>query len=219
VTVPTTAERMTYQHVTGLLTQILALDPRIRPADADEARAKAETWHKILADVDPQFAFTVVHRYYADQPGYSITPGVIVSAWREQQTAARTAARTAEGPAQPALPGTPEHPSVAKFLKAVLAAVHAGHDQSTVPRPVGVLPKLVNGQDPQRLCQYPDLCACDHTICRDGWLDDEIATEHPWGGGRQHRRIKRCPFCRDALLMAEERGIAKKPNRFRTGRR
>lgn len=210
---------MDREQVIGLLREIVGADGRHRPPDADSAQAKAEVWHKILADVDQRFALRFVHRYYSDAPEYAIQPGMILNAWREQQTAARTAARVAGEPSQPSLPGTPEHPSVGRFLKAVLTAVHNGIDQSTVPRPAGWQPRLVNGQDPARLCPYPDLCACEHKVCRVGWLDDEVATDHPWGGSRQHRRVKRCPHCRDALLMAEETGIAKKPNRWRGGRR
>lgn len=208
--------RMTRDHIVGLLRTILALDPRTRPSDPETAQAKADAWGKILVEVDPQFAFNVVHRYYAETPEHSIMPGQIINAWRAEQTAARVAARQAP---QEALPGAPEPASFAKFMRELIAAAHEGRDHSTVPRPPGHPPSMLNGQERSRLCVFHDICACEHTVCRDGWLDDEVAVEHPWGGGRKHRTVKRCPHCHDALKMAEERGIAKKPNRWRGARR
>lgn len=61
----------------------------------------------------------------------------------------------------------------------------------------------------ERRCVWWRICACDHTVCRAGWLDEE--TEITNAHGTKYAAVKRCPHCKDAILMAEEQGLIKKP--------
>lgn len=55
-----------------------------------------------------------------------------------------------------------------------------------------------------RRCAFHKSCVCDHTICRDGWLDDEIPEPAKLGDWSDHTAVQRCPRCTDAREMTVE---------------
>ena len=67
--------------------------------------------------------------------------------------------------------------------------------------------------DRERLCVNADICACDHTVCMDGFLDEKklVRVLH----GRRYMGVVRCPACADAITMRAELS----PSRSRKGRR
>lgn len=68
----------------------------------------------------------------------------------------------------------------------------------------------------ERRCVYHKVCACDHSVCRDGWLDDEIADPQP--GDPNHTRVQRCPHCFDAALMTVEQNDTRGKGGWSRGR-
>lgn len=67
--------------------------------------------------------------------------------------------------------------------------------------------------DRERLCVNSDICACDHTVCMDGFLDEErkVRVLH----GKVYMGVPRCPACADAISMRAELS----PSKGRKGRR
>lgn len=61
----------------------------------------------------------------------------------------------------------------------------------------------------ERRCSFHTICACSHTECWGGFLDEEVTVTNALG--REYPAVKRCPVCVDGILMAEERGIARRP--------
>lgn len=53
-----------------------------------------------------------------------------------------------------------------------------------------------------RRCPFWKHCTCDHTECRDGWLDEDEPDPTPMDA--HHVRSRRCRFCNDAREMASE---------------
>jgi hypothetical protein len=96
--------------------------------------------------------------------------------------------------------------------------VRAGQDPASVPLPETARKPLTAEQDAwQRRCPYHRLCACDHTACRDGFLDEE-EIRVGWNG-LPYPTVTRCLHCLDALKMAIETGVAKDPAARNAGRR
>lgn len=53
-----------------------------------------------------------------------------------------------------------------------------------------------------RRCRFYKHCTCDHTVCRDGWLDDDVP--NPTSINPHNVANARCRFCADAQEMAGE---------------
>ena len=53
-----------------------------------------------------------------------------------------------------------------------------------------------------RRCPFHKVCVCDHTVCRDGWLDEEDLTRVV--NGVVYPAVVRCPRCKDAQEMTSE---------------
>lgn len=67
-----------------------------------------------------------------------------------------------------------------------------------------------------RRCAFHTICACSHTECWGGFLDEETTVTNDLG--REYPAVKRCPTCVDGIIMAEERGIARRPRPVAAGR-
>lgn len=183
-------------HASALMAYISSVDSRFTEVSEEVAAARLRAWTSILSDVDPAFALAHARRFYSRARPDRITPGEIRTAWMTQQR--REAART-----RPPLPaGTPAPTGLRDYLNAVLAAVQAGRDPATVPVPAGksITPEA---ELASRRCEHWRDCACDHTTCRAGWLDNEVEVKSVHG--LAYRAVEPCPHCRDAALMAAER--------------
>lgn len=53
-----------------------------------------------------------------------------------------------------------------------------------------------------RRCPHFKVCVCDHTDCREGWLDADEPDPIP--SDPMHVRTRRCPRCNDAREMTTE---------------
>lgn len=192
--------RMSEDACTALLAYIASLDPRMIPPDPETARIRARAWWRILQDVDPVWAQRYVEHAYSQLRDFSVTVAEIRHEWLLAAEVDETAELREESHA----PGGRASQVVMDWLRACLVAGKA----LPIPEGVGrISPKL---DALQRRCTYHALCACPHTHCRAGWEDAPHVVED--AQGRQREAVKRCDHCRDALLMAEERGIAKRPH-------
>lgn len=217
----TTTLPMTEEHVEALLALLVSLDSRLRAPDAATAEIRVRAWAALLAEVDPAYAVRHAELAYQEVRDWPLAPAEILQAWRERQrTEAETVGeRLFHGPeyAAPA-GGWTSNPVMMDWLHAVAEAHKRGEGPESVPMPVNSRPAMSAAQDAwERRCVFHRLCACDHTGCRDGWLDEETTTPGPLSAA--YLKVTRCPHCADAAAMAEERGIAKSPSVRATRRR
>lgn len=210
---------MTPAEVTDLLRYASSLDQWLRQTNPEEGAVMVVGWASILEPVDAAGAMAYVRRHYSEPGARTLTPGDVLGDWHdrrrasaaEETAAAELEARTVPGTLMPMV-------AVSDYLRDVMEAVRAGLSWDSVARPKGVGRGLTPHADElSRRCCYHTLCACDHKACRDGWLDEPGAVTNTLG--RTYEAVQRCPHCLDALKMAEERGIAKKPRRTPVGAR
>ena len=204
----------------NLLRYCGSVDRWLNAPSPDEAALMVAGWTDLLAHVPLDFALRTARTHYARPDARTIQPGDIVGAW--QAHAAELAARAEEAEAR-ALAAA-GHDSVlvptsgaSTYLRDLATAHTAGRDLATVPRPAGVRVLTPEQDRRSRRCTYHALCACLHEKCRRGWLVEPVQVINDLG--RPYEAVAPCPHCRDALLMAEERGIAKKPHRGAPARR
>jgi hypothetical protein len=210
---------MTRDHVTVLLALLVSLDSRLVARDERTAEIRVNAWTSLLGEVDPGFAVRYAETAYQEIRDYALTPAEILVAWREDQATTAESSGSALFDAGRYL--EQQHgwdPVMVDYLRDVLEAVKAGDDPESVPRPATSRRPLTPEQDAwQRRCRYHRICACDHRVCRDGFLDAE---ETIIGlNAASYPVVRRCTWCADALTMAIERGIAKRPSTARVGRR
>lgn len=191
-----------------LLAYLVALDPRLRASDEGTAAIRTKAWAKLLDEVDPGYAMRFVELAYSEPREWALQPAEILQGWRTAQADARTAEETLW---REKYPDRRKSSAVMQaYIRKVWAAIQGGKSFDTVPRPVGLVVQLSPEADArERRCVYHRICACEHIQCRDGLLDEEVVLVN--GLGVSYPAVKRCPFCNDALLMAEERGLAKRP--------
>ena len=72
---------MTPDQIGPFLERVALTDPRILPADRDEAMAAIALWAVALADVDAAFALNAVAQHYAKSP-FQVKPSDINDLWR-----------------------------------------------------------------------------------------------------------------------------------------
>lgn len=205
---------MSPTELTDLLRYASSLDHWLKQTSPEEGAVMVAGWATILEPVPIQHAMDTVRRHYSQAEARTIQPGDILGAWhaqRRQEAAAELSTRERE------LPGLEVDPSISHYLHEVLAASRRGEGLESVPRPPAVQFLTSSQSAWSRRCVYHAICVCDHTDCRDGWLDEESVITNNMG--RNYPAVRRCPHCNDALLMAEERGIAKKPSKAAYARR
>jgi hypothetical protein len=197
--------------VRDLLSYAASLDRWLRTSDPEAAELMLTGWAELLASVPYAVAREAVQRHYSVHQERTVTPGDLLDAWRESlrtdsSAEALRAPRTDGGPAR----------NVGTYLRAVQDAVAAGQPVESVPVPPGE--QLSDTADAwSRRCSFHTICACSHRKCRGGWLDEETTVTN--GQGATYPAVRRCPVCVDGILMAEERGIARKPRRAAGARR
>lgn len=221
-TTPLDTGRMALEHVEALLALLVSLDGRLRAPDAATAEIRAKAWTSLLGEVDPAFAVRYVEHAYQELRDVAMTPAEILVAWREDQRVQAETAGAAKFDADRYLDTGARagwDPVMIDYLRDVLEAHQRGEDVGTVPRPQTTRQPLTPAQDAwQRRCAFHRICACDHTRCRAGFLDE--VTHEPGGfDGSPYEKVTRCPFCADALAMAVEQGIAKNPQARGAGQR
>lgn len=182
-------------HAAALLAYVTSVDERFATTDEATAAARVRAWQTILHDVDPGFALQHARRYYSRAGQLRITPAEIRTAWaghlRRQDARERA----------PLAPSAPPPTGLRDYLRQAAAAYAAGRDPGSIPPPSGA------GLSPEadrasRKCREWRTCACDHTRCRDGWLDREERIVNALG--KSYPAVSACPHCRDAVLMAAE---------------
>lgn len=212
---------MTPQETADLLRYCAGVDQWLKATSHDEAAVMVAGWADLLADVPADFAARVARSHYRQAEARTLQPGDVTGAWESHRR--RQASRQAqdERRAEPVLVG-PAQASIAvgsgaQYLRDMLTAIQEGRDPSTVSRPAGLQVLTAAAEERSRRCVFHDICACDHTRCREGFLDEpaEVTNSH----GKVYEAVRRCGHCEDAMLMAEERGRARKPRAASRGRR
>lgn len=206
-----TTSGMNREQVGVVLATAAAIDPRLAARDPETAELRVTGWWHILAEVPLPFALDYVRRFYSEPRDFPMQPAEVLQTWRERQREQRAAARTPQdAEEQLTLDGGAARPSMIAWLREAWVATSEGRSPSSVQIPMGgPFNRTSDAERRIRQCTYPDICACSHTECRDGWLDAE--TTRTTDVGASTVAVQRCPHCKDALLMAEERGIAKRP--------
>lgn len=209
---------MNAAEVRDLLRFCSSVDPWLKQTSPEEAVVMVGGWGAILQDVPLDTAMLAAKAHYSEPNARTIQPGDLLGAFHAQRRAHGKAEAEQErlalaGPQQGLLPA----PNMIAWLRDVMHAALRGEDTSTIPRPSGVRQLSEKHDAYLRRCIYHGLCACDHTTCRDGWMDAEETVTSELG--RTYPAVRRCPHCLDALLMAEDRGIAKKPSAATARRR
>ena len=191
--------RSTPEQVRAILATIVALDPRMTAPDAATATIRARVWHDLIGECDPDWALRFVQRAYAEPRPFPLTPAEIRAAWRDglaDQHAAVDAERDREVIDRDPAAWSQAFDTLRTLLRGGTATM----------RSTGRV--LTAEQDAwSRRCLYWRLCACSHRYCRDGWLDAEGEVTRQ--DGSTSPGVVRCPACRDGILIAEEKGIAK----------
>lgn len=211
-----TGARFTAQHAAGLLATLSALDGRLKANDEATATIRVNAWAALLGEVDPGYAMKYAQRAYQQVRDWPLQPAEILQEWRREQAAAQQGDDRSERLEQGELGVTRPAGAMRDYLRAVFAALQAGQPFDSVPRPVGVGSFSPARDARERRCVFHRLCACDHTKCREGYLDAEhtLVIE-----GQSYPAVEACPFCHDALLMADEQGLAMRPTTRGGGRR
>jgi hypothetical protein len=207
------------QEVAVLLRYAASLDRWLKETDQESAQVMVIGWSSILADVPFAFAERTVRDHYATPDARSIAPGDVLTAWRSDLARSRERDAAAHRATQQqtldaaAPPDQGVFGSATQYLADMMAVVAEGGDPSTVVRPAGVRVRTLSpeAEARERACRFPDICVCTHMECRDGWLDVETTRRSVLG--QDCEEVTRCPQCDDALQMAQERGIARKPRR------
>lgn len=199
---------MTQAHVEGLLGLLVALDARMKAPDAATAALRVKAWAALLQEVEPTYAMRHAELAYQVPRDWPLQPAEILVAWRTEQAEARAAADAAYRQAHPG--GRATATAMADWVREALRVAAAGGDVAAIPRPI-MEPLSPERDAYERRCQHWQLCACPHTDCREGILDDETTITGP--SGLTYPAVKRCPWCQDALTMAEDQGHAKRPHR------
>jgi hypothetical protein len=182
-------------HSAALLAYVASVDDRFATTDEAVAAARVRAWQTILSDVDPGFALQHARRYYSKVGQPRLTPAEVRNAWVQAQR------RQEQRERPPLAQGVQPAPRVRDYLRAVVAAVAAGRDPGSITPPAGAT--LTPEADvASRRCANWRNCACDHTGCRDGWLDAEERVTNSLG--KSYPAVTHCPHCRDAALMAAE---------------
>jgi len=215
------------------LASVGVADYRLRNLPPSDAEALAHQWVRHLFDVPLDWVLAHIDAHYRDPEPVELTSGRVLAAyrsWQAHQRAAEEAAAegaeraagtswwdqrppwfdayraacdaAARWPEVRALTGAARERARAEALRAVVLV--------PVPAEARPVDATVGAEQRARRCAFYTLCACDHTHCRDGWLDDDEPREDTGGG--VYPVARRCSFCNDALLMAEEQGLAKKPS-------
>lgn len=195
-----------------VLASAASIDPRLAARDPETADLRHTGWWHILSEVPFPFAMDYLRRFYSEPRDFPMQPAEILQAWRDQLREQRAAARAPveDVEDQPTLDGGSARPSMIAWLREVWSASVNGQDPRAVKVPLGgPFNRTMEAERRSRQCVYPDICACSHTECRDGWLD--VETTRTTDLGVATAAVERCPHCKDAVLMAEERGIAKRP--------
>lgn len=204
---------MTPGEVADLLRYCSSLDGWLKQTSPEEGAVMVAGWGTILEHVPADVAMSCARRHYSVEGARTIQPGDILGAWRDQLRVATREQDEGERRELAAAEFQEEVPvgSGAAYVREMLHAMSEGKDPGTVKRPAGVPVLTADQEERSRRCVYYSICACTHTECRGGFLDEEVTVVN--GLGRKYPAVKRCPNCNDALLMAEERGIARKPRR------
>lgn len=206
VAAPEWTPRMTPDQVTGLLVVLTSLDTRFTAPDAETAAVRARVWWKIMGEVDPAYAMRYVERAYSEARNYALQAADILASWRADVAAAHSAEDAERDRAEGLWQSTSDRQ--AETLDA-LRAIAAGATVDQVVPETGR--RLTESAETWiRRCTYHRICACSHRTCWDGWEDEDVVTTDDLG--REHRAVRRCVACADAVLMATEQGIAKKPS-------
>lgn len=216
---------MTPVEVSDLLRFCSSVDPWLKQTSPEEGAVMVAGWGLLLEHVPAEFAMREARAHYSQGEARTITPGDLLTAWqvrqrREQQAETDAAHARSIQQALDAGEGLGEvvFGSGARYLADMMAAVERGEDPRTVPRPAGVRVRTLSpeAEARERACPWPDLCACTHLECRHGFLDEEETRVN--GQGKVYPAVRRCPNCEDAVKMAEDRGLIRKPRRAYAGR-
>lgn len=216
---------MNRQEVEALLTYIVGIDPRWRVMSGEEHDVRTNAWLTLLGEVSPEYATDYVRHHYTEGPDpRQVTPAAIRHGWRASQQREDVAATprdalmdmtglfrqrpgwfdqyrstcdtaaawqvTRQSAGDPYL-------RAANGARSAIACVPAPYEAHPVPD------RNTPRVERERRCRNHDTCACSHTVCRDGWLDEETTVAN--ARGDVMAAVKRCPFCEDAVKMLGER--------------
>lgn len=215
---------MSPEEVGDLLRFCSSVDPWLKQTSPEEGAVMLAGWGMLLGAVPTDVAMRAARAHYSTGEARTITPGDLLDVWTAERRRAQQEASDAAGRAevQHELVGsdfTPVFGSGAAYLADMMAAVARGEDPRLVPRPAGVRVRTLSpeGEARERCCPWPDICVCTHLECRGGWLDEEGTRVNALG--RSYPAAVKCPRCDDALQMAIERGLVRKPRRAAPARR
>jgi hypothetical protein len=209
--------------VGDLLRFCSSVDPWLKQTSPEEGAVMVGGWGMLLEAVPADVAMRAARAHYSAGDARTITPGDLIDAWatvrrRDQQADTDEVQRRETAVAIGDVELAPVFGSGAQYLADMMAAVERGEDPATVTRPAGVRVRTLSpeGEARERACRFPDICACTHLECRDGWLDEPgVRTNNL---GRSYEAAQKCPQCEDGVLMAIEKGIARKPRRATAAR-
>lgn len=206
---------MTPPEVADLLRFCSTLDTWLGKVTPEEATVMIGGWTVMLEAMPADVAMRACKAHYSHGGERTVTPGDLLDYWAAHRAAARTDDQAVS--VQQALDAGPDTPgifgSATAYLADMMAVVAQGGDPSTVVRPAGVRVRSLSpaAEAKERACRFPDICVCTHLECRDGWLDAETTRRSALH--QDCAQATRCPQCNDGLLMAIERGVARKPRR------
>lgn len=217
---------MNPQEVGDLLRFCSSLDPWLKATSPEEGAVMVAGWGLMLEAMPPDVAMKAAREHYQHGDSRTITPGDLLDAWAAVRRADQksTGDEVQAKSIQQALDagegiGSVVFGSGAQYLADMMAAVARGEEPESVVRPAGV--RVLNLSPEagarERQCAFPDVCVCTHTECRAGWLDEYTTRTNALG--RTYPAAQRCPRCEEGLVMAQEKGIARKPRRAPAGRR
>lgn len=212
---------MTPEETSDLLRYAASLDRWLKESDREAAQMMVAGWTSVLLPVPKDLAMAAVRDHYAQPEARTIQPGDILGVWRDhvsrEQRALDVAAEREDAVALRT--GMQEAIAVGNagvYLAAMHEAIAQGLDPSTVTPPAGVriMRRTPEQEARERRCVFHTICVCTHLECWAGFLDQPttITNAH----GKVYPAVARCPRCDDAVQMAQERGLVKRPRRMAT---
>lgn len=207
---------MSPEEVGDLLRFCSSVDPWLKQTSPEEGAVMVAGWGLLLGEVPADAAARYARAHYQHGDARTLTPGDLLDAW----TAERRRAHDQDDAQARAAEAVPIGDALAiavggagEYLAAMQAAIARGENPHDVPRPAGVRVRTYSpeAEARERRCVYWEVCVCTHTECRAGWLDDDTVVVG--ANGRSYPAAARCVRCEEGLLMAQEKGLARKPRR------
>jgi hypothetical protein len=216
----------------ALVAYLQSNDPNVRTRSDEALQFRVSAWAKLLEAVPFEFAMEYINHELVDPTRRrEVNLADVRTAWRIEQDRVEQAARRERLDEPQVLGDALAHLVIPDWFKAYAAESHEvavelrakGYapgdpewEEAYPPLPDVAVERAaaVEPDTIERRCRFWRSCACTHTICYDGWLDEEeYTTRIVQNRPRKYVAVRRCPICAEAIDMHETLAAEQQPRR------